>query len=116
MQDLIPIYLFSFRNQKWGVSNDCYVYFWTEQQLASRYNERSGKSTDTMSATKLFEIKIFNIDITMTYLNEVIISSNRTVPSTESTAAAEGLRSRHKTKRYVCERKVTTVDGVILYL
>lgn len=51
-----------------------------------------------------------------TYLNEVRISSKSTVPSTESTAAAEGLRSRHNTKRYVCEKKVTTVEGVILYL
>jgi len=44
----VQIYLLSFGDQKWGVSNHSYVYFRAKKQLASRHNKRSGKSTDTM--------------------------------------------------------------------
>ncbi len=52
----------------------------------------------------------------LNYLNEERISSSKVNPPTQSTVAAEGLRSRQSARRYVWERKVTTVEGVITYL
>jgi hypothetical protein len=49
-------------------------------------------------------------------LNEERISSSKVNPPIQSTVAAEGLRSRQSARRYVWERKVTTVEGVITYL
>lgn len=54
--------------------------------------------------------------ISSVYLKDVSISSNSVNPPTQSTVAAEGLRSKQRARRYVWDKKVTTVDGVIIYL